>query len=367
MVATSISLPNAAMVASSASVAPLVATITGSNTIGRSGCSCLSCSSRCGDLLGGEGAADHADLDRIDADIARPPRRSGRGHLGRDRMDRADAQRVLRGDRGDRGHRVAAEHGDGLDVGLDPRAAAGIGPGDDQDCAAVDSAVMRRSLRGEIVKQPRPPRRCRRPAARPCAGSSPSAMTRISGSVPDLRITSRPRPPSSLSAAAMRCLDRVGLERRAAVEADILEQLRHRLELRAAARSPACPASTSAASTCSPATSPSPVVAWSVRMMWPDCSPPTLQPHLAHRLEHIAVADLGADAGRARPRPASARARGWTSPSRRSPPPLELAAALAADSAISAISWSPSTSSPFSSTTISRSASPSSARPMSAP
>ena len=36
-------------------------------------------------------------------------------------------------------------------------------------------------------------------------------------------------------------------------------------------------------------------------------------------------------------------------------------------SAISAINWSPSTSWPFSSTTISRSASPSSARPMSAP
>jgi hypothetical protein len=35
-------------------------------------------------------------------------------------------------------------------------------------------------------------------------------------------------------------------------------------------------AETSAASTCSAAIVPSPVVAWSDRIMWPDCSPPTL-------------------------------------------------------------------------------------------
>ena len=40
-VATSISLPNAATVASSASGEPLVATITGSKTIGSSGCNVL--------------------------------------------------------------------------------------------------------------------------------------------------------------------------------------------------------------------------------------------------------------------------------------------------------------------------------------
>ena len=37
-------------------------------------------------------------------------------------------------------------------------------------------------------------------------------------------------------------------------------------------------ANVKAARICRPATSPSPVVAWLVRMMWPDCSPPTLQP-----------------------------------------------------------------------------------------
>ena len=29
--------------------------------------------------------------------------------------------------------------------------------------------------------------------------------------------------------------------------------------------------------------------------MWPDCSPPRLKPWVAHVLEHIAVADGGAD------------------------------------------------------------------------
>ncbi len=36
--------------------------------------------------------------------------------------------------------------------------------------------------------------------------------------------------------------------------------------------------STTAASTCSAATSPSPVVEKSLRMMWPDCSPPRFSP-----------------------------------------------------------------------------------------
>ena len=46
MVATSISLPKAATVTSSASALPLVATITGSKTMGSSGFSAFSCSRR---------------------------------------------------------------------------------------------------------------------------------------------------------------------------------------------------------------------------------------------------------------------------------------------------------------------------------
>ena len=46
-----------------------------------------------------------------------------------------DAQRVLHRDRRHRRHGVAAERGDGLDVGLNARAAAGIRAGDDEDAA----------------------------------------------------------------------------------------------------------------------------------------------------------------------------------------------------------------------------------------
>ena len=169
MVATSISLPNAAIVASSASVAPLVATITGSNTIGRSGFSALS-SSRSATCPAAKAlpimpiltASTPMSLDdRVDL---------GEDHFGRHRMDGAHAQRVLSGDRGDRGHRVAAEHGDGLDVGLDPGAAAGIRSGNDEDAEAAstvgDRPVTRASTASQIsstsrLDQPRHGRRLR--------------------------------------------------------------------------------------------------------------------------------------------------------------------------------------------------------------
>ena len=294
---------------------------------------------------------------------------------------------VLRGDRGDRGHRVAAEHGDGLDIRLNPRAAARIRAGDDQDpgrrrhctppstrpseakfsmCTSMAPYARNREQRVHAADWHRR-RRCRRPAARPAPASSPSAMTRISGSVPDLRITRRPRPSSSASAAAIALLHADPLRAaRAAVEADVLEQLRHRLELAQQFARRACRASTSAASTCSPATRPSPVVEWSVRMMWPDCSPPTLQPRRASprarsgRRPRCAVSSSPASASfRSSPRLDITVAT--------TAPPVQLAAPMQrrARSAPSAGRRRPGR--PVSSTTISRSASPSSARPMSAP
>ena len=57
-------------------------------------------------------------------------------------------------------------------------------------------------------------------------------MTRIRGSVPDLRITSRPRPFELGFGGGDALAHAVGLERLgAAVEADVLEQLGQRLEL----------------------------------------------------------------------------------------------------------------------------------------
>ena len=58
----------------------------------------------------------------------------------------AHAQRVLRRDRGDGAGSVDAERGEGLEVGLDARAAAGIGAGDrqrDRDHARVASTQAR--------------------------------------------------------------------------------------------------------------------------------------------------------------------------------------------------------------------------------
>ncbi len=48
----------------------------------------------------------------------------------------------------------------------------------------------------------------------------------------------------------------------------------------------------SARITSSAAAMPSPVAAKSVQMMWPDCSPPIVQPR-SHLLDHVAIADLG--------------------------------------------------------------------------
>ena len=50
-------------------------------------------------------------------------------------MHAKHALRVLHGDRRHRRHGVTAERGDGLDVGLDAGAAAGIRTGDDEDTA----------------------------------------------------------------------------------------------------------------------------------------------------------------------------------------------------------------------------------------
>ena len=76
--------------------------------------------------------------------------------------------------------------------------------------------------------------------------------------------------------------------------------------------------------------------------MWPDCSPPTLKPLRAHRLEHVAVADLGAEQLEAAGPRGSVRGRGWTSRSRRSPPPSSTPRRAPGRAPISAISWSPS-------------------------
>ena len=117
-------------------------------------------------------------------------------------------------------------------------------------------------------RRPRPPAR----------SSSPSAITRTSGSVPLSRINTRPLPPRRASASRIAACTRGFPQRRDSGETHVLQPLRQRLEhpqdlgggailLHQHAPAPAIAAS-----------SPSPVVAKSDRIRWPDCSPPTLIP-----------------------------------------------------------------------------------------
>ena len=102
------------------------------------------------------------------------------------------------------------------------------------------------------------------------------------------------------------------------------------------------------------------------RMICPDCSPPTLKPSRAHALRGHSGRQPRCAQASGRSPAGDVRARGWTSPSRRSRRPRASRAAP---------SWCRSAPSadrrrstlPVSSATISRSASPSSAMPICAP
>ena len=83
-----------------------------------------------GDRLGGFRRTDHADLDRVGADVAQHRIDLRQHHVGRHRHHRLHAERVLRGDRGDRRHPMHAAAREGLQVGLDPGAATGVRAGD---------------------------------------------------------------------------------------------------------------------------------------------------------------------------------------------------------------------------------------------
>ncbi|MEJ7714572.1 MAG: hypothetical protein WKF40_02215 [Thermoleophilaceae bacterium] len=70
--------------------------------------------------------AQHADLHRIHADVLGDRPHLVDHRLRRHRVNRGHFPGVLRGDRRDRGHPVGAAPGEGLQVGLDPGATAGV-------------------------------------------------------------------------------------------------------------------------------------------------------------------------------------------------------------------------------------------------
>jgi len=73
------------------------------------------------------GAAQHARLGRVDADVGEHGLELVLDEGRRNLMDGGNTRGVLRGQRYDRAHSVAAGHGKGLQIGLDPGSSAGIG------------------------------------------------------------------------------------------------------------------------------------------------------------------------------------------------------------------------------------------------
>ena len=72
------------------------------------------------------GRMQHADLDRIHANVLHHGIDLGLEHVGRHAMDARDAAGVLRGDGGDGRHAVAAQGAEGFEIGLDACAAAAV-------------------------------------------------------------------------------------------------------------------------------------------------------------------------------------------------------------------------------------------------
>jgi hypothetical protein len=75
---------------------------------------------------------EHPRLRRIDPDVVEDRLELSADELGRELVHRRNLDRVLRGQRDDRRHPVAAGSRERLQVRLDPRASAGVRPGNGQ-------------------------------------------------------------------------------------------------------------------------------------------------------------------------------------------------------------------------------------------
>ena len=102
--------------------------------------------------------------------------------------------------------------------------------------------------------------------------STASTMTRMMGSVPLGRTRMRPEEPSSARAASTALATSVEAAR-ALSPGTLMSTWGYRVITLAASAS-VTPRRASTASRCRAVRIPSPVVACSARMMWPDCSPP---------------------------------------------------------------------------------------------
>ena len=141
--------------------------------------------------------AQHSGLDRISPDIAQHHGHLQAHELRRHRRNSMHAQGILRRERGDGGGGISAERRHGLDVCLDASAAARVGACNDKDAAAYRAGQATSRVAAKIVLQSSATMRST------IASSSPSAITRRTGSVPLMRSSSRPDSPNSASAAEM--------------------------------------------------------------------------------------------------------------------------------------------------------------------
>ena len=79
------------------------------------------------------GIGEHANLHGVDADVVENGVELSGDKRRVGRMDGRHDARVLRGEGGNDGQTVSAERRERLEVGLDARAAAGVGAGDGED------------------------------------------------------------------------------------------------------------------------------------------------------------------------------------------------------------------------------------------
>ena len=85
------------------------------------------------------GRMQHADLDGVGADVLDDGIDLVAQHLRRHAVDGPHAAGVLRGECGNGGHAVAAQRGNGFQVGLDPGATAAVRTGDGKDAGVFES------------------------------------------------------------------------------------------------------------------------------------------------------------------------------------------------------------------------------------
>src|SRR5690349_1714350 len=153
---------------------------------------------RVGDRLDHFRRAQHAGLDCVRTNVVEAGENLFTYDRGRYRMDRANGLRVLHGYSGHGRHRIGAKRGSGLDVRLDTGAARIVRARNNEKAnglarhAAASSIAEAISLTTALIS----------------FSSSPSAITRMTGSVPDLRTRMRPEPLRRASQSLIRAATR---------------------------------------------------------------------------------------------------------------------------------------------------------------